>query len=457
MKRKTSWVGLLLVLGLVVAACSPAGSDATTTTAAPATSTTAPPGTTTTTEAPAQLKTDIGVDVEAKTITIGLLSDLTGPFSPLVNVIVAGHNIYWANVNANGGVGGFDVVLRPLDTAYDSTQHAQRYQELKDSVVAFGHSTGSPQTVGILENLEDDGILAIPLTWYSGWTDPTYNANLLPHGANYCLEAMNVIGYMKDQMGDDFQTIAIASVPGDYGVDSSEGALYAAEQLGLEVVYDGSGQVLPGDEASETAVRNEITSSGADFVWLTTTPTSWATIFGGAAAGGFQAMWSGAAPGYNPGFLTGPIAQAVEAMTVWGSYYSPWSDTSQGIQDAIALVEASGALSGNKVSAVFEGFVEARIMHAALEAALAAGDLTQAGVLAAAKSLTSVDFNGLAPNETYVGTPNEAVQRKTTIWKPDVAGLTGGVHAGEVILQKEFTHPITAEYQFDEACFQFGS
>ncbi|MBW3667021.1 MAG: ABC transporter substrate-binding protein, partial [Actinobacteria bacterium] len=93
---------------------------------------------------------------------MGLLSDLTGVFSSLVQVIVTGHEVYWDNVNANGGINGLMVEVVPVDTGYVVDQHVQRYEELKDEVVAFGHSTGSPHTVAITDQLEADGILAIP-------------------------------------------------------------------------------------------------------------------------------------------------------------------------------------------------------------------------------------------------------------------------------------------------------
>ena len=91
MKMKIRWLAIFLVMGLVVAACGDSGSGDTTTTAGDTTATTeaAPTETTEaetteTTEAEAMILTDIGVDLEAGTITVGLLSDLTGVFSALV-------------------------------------------------------------------------------------------------------------------------------------------------------------------------------------------------------------------------------------------------------------------------------------------------------------------------------------------------------------------------------------
>ena len=90
MRRKPQWLALLLVLGLVLAACGDGGGGDTTTTAAAEeepTTTAAPAEETTTStaaEGAGEVATDVGVDLEAGTITVGLLSDLSGPFAPLV-------------------------------------------------------------------------------------------------------------------------------------------------------------------------------------------------------------------------------------------------------------------------------------------------------------------------------------------------------------------------------------
>ena len=73
-----------------------------------------------------------------------------------------------------------------------SPQHVQIYEELKTQVVAFSQSTGSPHTMAINPQLQADGILAIPLTWYSGWSDPAISPNLFADVRPYCIEAMNM-------------------------------------------------------------------------------------------------------------------------------------------------------------------------------------------------------------------------------------------------------------------------
>lgn len=450
MKIKSRWLAIFLVLGLVLAACGDGSDGETTTTAGGGETTTTAGGeeTTTTGEQMADPLTDVGVDLEAGTITVGLLSDLTGPFGPLVSAIVAGHEAYWAEVNAAGGIGGLMVELKTVDTVYDVTAHVQFYNELKDEVVAFGHSTGSPHTVAINADLQADGILAIPLTWYSGWTDPAINANLLPHGTPYCIESMNLIEYMVDESGLDAPTIAIASIPGDYGLDSAAGASLAAEALGLNVVYDGIGKLIPGDDASVAEVAGGISGSDADLVYLTATPSAWSAVYGAALATGYEATWSGAAPSWNPAFVAegSPIRDAIARDMIISFYADTWNGESAGAQHVTDVMTAAGAPPTDYYG---EGFVEATILHRALQLAYDNGDLTQAGVLAAAKSLETVDFDGLAPDERYVGEPNDIVQRKINILRPDLEAPTGSS-----VVERDYTSPTAAAFEFNEACYK---
>jgi ABC-type branched-subunit amino acid transport system substrate-binding protein len=457
MRKRISLIVLMLVMALGAAACgsdsddttttAASGGDETTTTAAGDTTTTAAGDTTTTTgaesmEPPA---TDVGVDLDAGTIQVGLLSDLSGPFKGLVGAIVAGQEAYWSYVNANGGIEGLQVELVVEDTGYDVPQHVTLYEKLKDSVVAIGHSTGSPHTVAIYEDLQADGIVAVPLTWYSGWTSP-FQENTMHHGAPYCLEAMNVIEYIKNDTGAS--TIAIASLPGDYGLDSATGAALAADELGLEVVYSNPGGIIPGEDLAPIGVA--IAESGADMVWVTATPTTFPAIYGAAIATGYEASWSGASPTYSPAYLGSDFATQIERDWTQGAYYLPWGGESAGNELVREIMTAAGA---SPLDFYAEGFIEAQIMEQALRAAYASGDMTQAGVLAAAKSLESVDFGGLAPSEKYTGTPNDQLQRELTIMRPSIEDIAGG-GSGSVVIEPAYTSQIAADFDFQSACFE---
>ena len=461
MKMKTKWLAILLVLGLVLAACGGDDTADTTEAEAPDTTEAATPDTTEaeapdTTEAEAMILTDIGVDLEAGTITVGLLSDLTGVFSALVQPVVTGYEAQVEAINAAGGIHGLDIVLEIRDTAYSVDTHVQLYNEIKDSVVTLGHSTGSPHTVAIAQQLSEDNMFAIPLTWYSGWSDPALNANIVPHGTPYCLESMNTIGYIASQ-NPDVATIAIASNAGDFGQDSAQGAKLAAEALGLEVVYDGEAKVNAADEATLTEVANGIIDSGADIVWVTTSPGAYSGIYGQALAAGVTAIWSGSFVAWNFGFLgeESPIRDAIQRDWIFAYPISPWSADTPGNAAARELILAYDP-EAPPYEYYLEGIVEARLLEAILNAAYESGDMTQAGVLAAAKGLESMSWDGLAPDQSYVGDPNDIVQRVVNIVRPSAADLEAG-GSGLALIEADYTSDIAAAYQFDKTCFDaFG-
>ena len=100
---------LLLVLALVAVACGGSGGATTTVEVTTPVATTEPPTDTTmaastTAAAGGEVTFDVGVTED--TITLGLLADLTGPFAPLVQDIVATQEVYWDIVNEAGGIAG---------------------------------------------------------------------------------------------------------------------------------------------------------------------------------------------------------------------------------------------------------------------------------------------------------------------------------------------------------------
>jgi ABC-type branched-subunit amino acid transport system substrate-binding protein len=403
-----------------------------------------------------EIATDIGVDLDAGTITVGLLSDLTGVFSALVKPVTDGYSAQVEAINAAGGIHGLQIELEIRDTVYSVDNHVQLYEEIRDSVVALGHSTGSPHSMAINDAMAEDDVFAVPLTWYSGWSDPAINANLVPHGQPYCIEAMNVLGYLVEQ-NPDIKTVAIASNAGDFGQDSAQGAKIAAEALGLEVVYDGEAKVNAADEASLAEVVTGIVTSAADVVFLTTSPGAFAGIYGQSLAAGVAATWTGSAVAWVPSFI-GPDSQIRDAAQrdwLFSLPYSPWNTDNAGTEAAVDMLKAA-IPDIQPFDYYLEGAAEALLMERILNDAYESGDMTRAGVLAAAKGLESFSTDGLWPDQSFVGEPNDIVMRIGNIIKPSIADLEAG-NSGVEVLAANYTSDIAAAYEFNETCFDaFG-
>ena len=61
-------------------------------------------------------------------IRIGLNTDLSGPFAPLVTQIVDGQEAFWQIVNDNGGIDGRQVYLVIRDSGYVVATHLANYE-----------------------------------------------------------------------------------------------------------------------------------------------------------------------------------------------------------------------------------------------------------------------------------------------------------------------------------------
>ena len=362
MRKTTRWLGLLLAFAMLAAACGQ-GEEVTATTSAPA------PEETETTDAPAPEETETteapeeamdvafdGVSVTDDTIYIGMLADLSGPFATLIKDIVDAEEATFDDYNASGGVAGrWKIETIVEDTGYDVTVHGEKYDELKDKVVAFTQSTGSPHTTSIAAKLVEDNLIAIPLSWYSGWADPDLGENVIEQGPNYCIEAMSMVEWMTDRYRSENDgadpTWGIVSFPGEYGQDGAAGAKYATEALGLEVAYDGEGLAAG---SANTEVIAGLVAASPDLVFNTLTPTSLGEIFGGAVQSGLtEAQWGGSGPSYNYALLGSPIGPLLSELYTQSGYYAPYGADVKDINSYVKKYINAGETSqqGVEVSA----------------------------------------------------------------------------------------------------------
>lgn len=483
MRKVSKLAAPLVALALVAAACggddddstdatdAPSGSEAPAPTEAPTEETEAP---TQETEAPTE-ETEAPTDTEAppdtaatcesdcEPIEVAMLADLSGAFAGLVTEIAAAQEVFWDDVNANGGIAGHEVNLEVLDTSYDVAKTQELYEGIRDSVDIISMSTGSPHTAAIAPLLVEDHIVTTPLSWYSGWAFGETGQNVYETYTNYCIESMNGIEYLA--AANNATKVAVVSFPGEYGQDGAAGAKMAIEQLGLELVYDGEGLVTPpsadNPNPDQSAVISGVVSSGAELVWTTINPATLGAILGGAAAQGFSAVWSGNSPSYSYKMLAvEQIAPLLDQFYYPSTYIATWGADVPGMADLVDKLSAARPdlpVSDAYVLAWTEGIWTKTV----LEAAAAAGDLSPEGIEAAAATV-SVDFQGLAPDQNWTGDANDFVVRESYIYDIDLAVYNnvtlgeGGGSTGNVLLEGPYTGELAAGFDFTEPCFVAG-
>jgi ABC-type branched-subunit amino acid transport system substrate-binding protein len=397
----------------------------------------------------AGVKTDVGVtsepcpdavDKNKGCIYLGIISDLTsGPFRALAVPITDAQKAFWKRVNANGGIGDYevDVTKYVRDNKYNPQVHNQVYQEIKPNVLALAQTLGSPTTAAIINDLKASNVVASPASWTSAWA---FEDVIIESGANYCIESMNALDYAKETYSP--KSVLAVHLAGDYGDDAAAGAKLGAQSLGLsfsEVKTD------TGADKQAGAIQAILTGK-PDVVILTTGPADAAVIVGQSVARGFAGRFIGTSPTWNPALLQSAAAPALLAKYEQSAPWSSWNTDSPGHK---AMRDAVGSVTPNE--GYTSGWVWSYPMKAALEKALGNNDLTRAGLLQAAKSLTAVDYEGMLPagSGNYAAGPNEGQVRVTAIYKADKAGPTGVSQVRDL-----FTGPTAKAYKLDRPCYE---
>ncbi|WP_117208989.1 ABC transporter substrate-binding protein [Allorhizocola rhizosphaerae] len=394
------------------------------------------------------IKTDVGVTKEpcpqaidqAKgCIYLGIISDLTeGPFKALAVPITEAQKAFWKRVNEAGGIGGYEIDVTKFvkDNKYNPQTHKEVWDQIKGQVLALAQTLGSPTTAAIMSDLKSGNVVAVPASWTSQWA---FDDVIIESGANYCIESMNSLDYAVEKYKS--KSVLAVHYAGDYGDDAAAGVKFAAEKLGLTFSHL---KTDAGADKQAGAIA-EIVGKKPDLVILTTGPTETATIVGQAAARGYTGRFIGTSPTWNPALLQSAAAPALLALYEQSAPWNSWTTNTPGHEALRKALTGVTALSEGYTA----GWVWSYPLKAALQKATANKDLTRAGLLAAVKSLDSVDYEGMLPTGAGNFKAGATGQVKVTaIYKPDKAGVTG------VSLVKDlFVGPTAQAYTLDSACF----
>jgi ABC-type branched-subunit amino acid transport system substrate-binding protein len=324
-------------------------------------------------------------------ITVGMLTDLSGPFAAGAAVQVTETNAYWEQVNADGGICDRDVVVDVQDHGYDPQKAVTLYRSMAPDVIALQQVLGGPTSSAVLPLAEQDEVYVGGVGWAGSAL--AYENNQLP-GASNAIQAANAIDYMVDELGvAEGSSIGVVYFAGDYGGDSLAGAEHAAEERGLEIVAQ---EITPAT-TDLSAQASALAQAGVAGVVLAAAPAQFASLAGVLSSQGADVPIIGMNPTFNPSLLTTPAAEALLANAYSITAIAPYSSDAEGVQTANELYTAAdpdGAIGWEVPLA----YVQAELLKQALEGACDAGDLTPEGVVAALRESSSVDTQGLLPD-----------------------------------------------------------
>jgi ABC-type branched-subunit amino acid transport system substrate-binding protein len=327
----------------------------------------------------ADVQTDIGI--EGTTITLGVLTDLTGVFAALGKDITQANELFWQE---NQVCDTYDVELDVQDTGYVPQQGVQLYSGMKDSVLAMEQTIGSPINTALAPEYEADQIVNFPSAWSKTLTEIPGTGVV---GATYDVEIANGYDYLfQEGLLEEGATVGHIYFEGEYGANGLAGSQAVAEERGLELI---EAQIKSTDQDMSAQVT-QFAAAGVDLIALTVAPGQLASVAAVMEAQGLDVPILGSNPVFAPGLLDGPSAEWLKTHLYVASPVSSFDANPELLEAYEAAYPDSTPSLG-----VVVGTGMSTLMKEVLDSACENGDLTRQGVLDAFNGLEEVDTGGL--------------------------------------------------------------
>jgi ABC-type branched-subunit amino acid transport system substrate-binding protein len=381
---------------------------------------------------------------DGTTIRLGVITPTSGTVALIGNPLTAGNQAYFDYVNEElGGIGGkYKIELDIRDSGYDPTKALQEYAAIKDNVVMLAQLLGTPIVNAVLEQLEEDGLVASPASLDSFWVR---EPNLLPLGGPYQIQAMNALNWYIEENGED--KVVCSLIQDDpYGEAGQEGLDFAAENLDIEIAETATFPAPPAT-ADFTAPIGQLQGAGCEMVFLVATPTSTGAALGKAVEVGFAPQWIGQSPTWIGVLGTSPLAPYLQANFLVASEGVNYGDESvPGMAELLRIKDTYAPDQAPDVYFNF-GYIQALAVTALLEKAVELGDLSHEGILNALNELGTVSFEGLSGDYEYGPDGDRTPPTASSMFKVDPESPTG---LSLVDGAQGIEAPFTKDFEFAE-------
>jgi ABC-type branched-subunit amino acid transport system substrate-binding protein len=357
-----------------------------------------------------------GPGFDGTTITLGVLTPTSGTAALLGSPLTAGNQAFVDRINAEGGIAGkYKLKLEVRDTEYKADVALTQYNDTKRDVAMYLQVLGTAITDAILPQMETDGLLAGPATLDAEWVG---NPNLMPIGGPYQVQAINAFQYAKDNLDADNATVCTITKDDSYGKAGLDGAEYAAEQLDVTIA---SSQTFRQGDTVFTSQINSLRDAGCEIVWLTALPTESIPMLTEASGLGFAPTWLANSPAWINQLGGGPLGSYLAENFLLMSEGPQWGDTSvPGMAQMLEDIAKYAPGQGANIYFAF-GYAQAWAAAQILEKAVENGDLSPAGIVAAAEEVDTLTFGGLVGDYTYGKAADRNPPRGTSVFKVNPA------------------------------------
>lgn len=197
-------------------------------------------------------------------ILLGAFTPMTGPVADPGNNALAGFQVALDQLNEAGGIDGRTVELLTEDDQYDASialQAARRLNEERE-VFAFAGGIGTPNFVGVLPYIKDNGIPSIGPYAPSNQVGVMENPDVFMIWPNFIDEFQVGMSYALES-DDPPTSVSLVRLIGDTGDDATTGLENALEGTGIELSTVEEVEATTTDFSS---IALSLRNAGADMV-----------------------------------------------------------------------------------------------------------------------------------------------------------------------------------------------
>lgn len=367
-----------------------------------------------------------GPGVTDKEITLGVMTDLTGPFKDFSTNLQSGHQLWVDEVNKAGGVCGRTIKLDTLDHGYKADTATIQFPDMEPKIAGFMELLGSPVIAALKTDINDKKITTMAVSWSSELLDQPYVTIV---GTTYDLEQINGLSYLLEKgdlkKGDKIGHIYI---DGEYGGNGLAGSKYFAEKEGLTVV---EGKIT----STDTDMKSIITRFKGEKVTaisLTTSPAQTASAASNNAQLGLNVPMVGNSPTFFPSLLDTPAAKALGQLYVVASAVPYDSPAAKAKEIAKQFVAANP--DAKPSFTVQFGYALGVIWGQILKSACDAKDLTRDGIHTALTSSSNISTDKLVADLDF-SKPGSPASRQVYIAQVDKATPGGLKQVGKPLYE----------------------
>jgi ABC-type branched-subunit amino acid transport system substrate-binding protein len=363
---------------------------------------------------PKDLTTDVGVT--RAEITLGALTEYSGPFTDFGIGVVHGQQVWVKETNTAGGICGRKIKLEIRDDEDDMSKAKTQYAALEPTVLGFMQILGSSVTTALSQSLIDNETTAIVLSRSS---DLLSNPYVIIPATTYDVEMINALSYLMEQGKiHDGDTVGHLWLDGEYGTNGLRGARYFAQRHHL---------TLRDAKVTTTSDMRHFVAAFAGAprvtaIALSTTPDQTAAALTANQQLRLNVPMIGNSAAFSPQLLFGPAAGALGNLSVMESSV-PFSAVVPRAQHVAEAYRQAGYLQLPN-SGVPYGYAIGKIWGQLLKRACTNGNMSRSGIQEALLQSTNITTDGLVAHLNFTK-PGSPASREASVDVPDAAALGG--------------------------------